>query len=257
MERVRPGDEPHRERGQRDDDRRPEVGLLEDERDDRHRRSSRNGIVPPQNPPTFVPRLANQWARYTTSASLASSAGWMAGSGPEPQPAGRTADHDVELVDEDEHEQAERDDVARDRDEPQIAIVDAHHRDHREQAEQGPLDLRADGLERVGLGRQVAAHGRRRVDHQDADRGERDDDDEDRVVGRVPLALERLGQVLGRRPVGGPTRLRWRASVRERLRVGGRASETRDRRGEVHRSLRARAATRSATASLKARPRAA
>ena len=41
------------------------------------------------------------------------------------------------------------------------------------------------------------------------------------------------------------------------LGVGHRSTETRDRRGEVHGRLRARAATRSATASLKARPRAA
>ena len=43
---------------------------------------TRNGTVPAQNPRTEVPRLANQWARYTTSASFMNSAGWTAGSGP-------------------------------------------------------------------------------------------------------------------------------------------------------------------------------
>ena len=38
VEQVRPGDEEHRERGQRDDDRRPEVRLPEHEGDDRRRR---------------------------------------------------------------------------------------------------------------------------------------------------------------------------------------------------------------------------
>ena len=45
-------------------------------------RMIRNGTVPVQKPRTLVPRLANQWARYTIIASLAISAGWMAGSGP-------------------------------------------------------------------------------------------------------------------------------------------------------------------------------
>ncbi len=43
---------------------------------------TRNGSVPPRRPWTAVPRLAIQWARYTTSASFMSSAGWTAGSGP-------------------------------------------------------------------------------------------------------------------------------------------------------------------------------
>ena len=217
---------------------------------------SRNGIVPRQNAADLRPALGEPVGEVDDQRQLGQLGRVDGGQRPEPQPARRAADHDVELVDEHEHEQAERDDVARDRHEPQVAVVDAHHRDHRDEAEQRPLDLRSDGLERVGLGRQVAPHGRRRVDHQDADRGERDDDDEDHVVGRVPLALEGLGQVLGRGPVGGPARLLG-AFALAGLRVGGRAPEPRDRRGEVHRSLRARDATRSATASLKARPRAA
>ena len=38
--------------------------------------------MPAQKPRTPLPRLANQWARYTTSASFMNSAGWTAGSGP-------------------------------------------------------------------------------------------------------------------------------------------------------------------------------
>ena len=41
----------------------PEVGLLEHERDDRRDDDAGTGRCPPQKPPTFVPRLANQWAR--------------------------------------------------------------------------------------------------------------------------------------------------------------------------------------------------
>ena len=43
---------------------------------------TRNGSVPDSSPWTAVPRLANQCARYTTSASFMNSAGWTAGSGP-------------------------------------------------------------------------------------------------------------------------------------------------------------------------------
>jgi hypothetical protein len=173
---------------------------------------------------------------------LAISAGWIAGN--------------VEVVDEHEDEQAQGDHVGGDRHEPEVSVVDPHHGDHRQQAEQRPLDLRPDRLERIGLGRKVAPHRRRRIDHEDADRREGDDHDEDRVIGRMSLALEDARQVLGRFLIRRAARLLDLLAL-ARVRVGERTPEARDRRGEVHGRLRARAATRSATASLKARPRAA
>ena len=73
-----------------------------------------------------------------------------------PEPARRATDDDVVVVDKDEHQQPERHDKARHRNQPQVAIVDPHHGDHRCDAEQRPLDLRTDRLERVGIGGQVS-----------------------------------------------------------------------------------------------------
>ena len=56
--------------------------------------------------------------------------------------------------------------------------------------EDRPLDLRSDRRERVAVGRQVAADRGRGIDHQDADRGQRDDHDQDHVVGLVAVTLE-------------------------------------------------------------------
>ena len=169
---------------------------------------------------------------------------------------------------EDEHEQDDRDDVHRDRSEAKVAVVDPHHRRHRDEAEDGPLDLRADGGERVGVLRQVALQGRRRVDHQDADRGQRDDHDEDHVVGLVPLPPEGAAPALDRRPVRGRAGQRAvlilapavavRCLPRTARTLAAEALEPRDRRVEVHRSPPSSwAAARRATAALNARPRAA
>ena len=187
------------------------------------------------------------------SASFAISAGWIAGSGPMRSQRAEPPMTTLRLRHEDEHQQDDRDDEERHRREPQVAIVDAHHPDHREQPEQRPLDLGTDDRERVVGARQVAAHRRRRIDHQDADRGEADDRDEDRVVGLVTFALERAAAALRRRLRGGAA-CRPGCSL-----LGAPSGGARQGRREVHRSPppAARAAARSATACLKARPRAA
>ena len=88
-------------------------------------------------------------------------------------------------------------------------------------------------------------------------RGQRDDDDQDHVVGLVALALDdrpRSG-VRDRRP-GRPVA----ATVRPASESARRPARPRrrDRRREVHRSLpRARSAASAATAALNAAPRAA
>ena len=143
------------------------------------------------------------------------------------EPARRTADHDVELRHEHEHQQDDGDDVERHRREPEIAVVDPHHHRHRDQAEDRPLDLRTDRRERVGVLRQVALERRRRVDHQDADRGQGDDHDEDHVVRLVPLASDRAGRLLtGVRLAASGRRLDARRGVR-----GLAARRRRSRRG--------------------------
>ena len=200
VDEVRAREEEHRERGEREHGRGAEVGLQQDEDHDRHV-ITRNGTVPRQNPRTAVPRLANQWARYTTSASFMNSAGWTAGSGPilsqraEPPTTMLISGTNTSIrLDDADREQ-------RDRGDPQPAVVDPHHHDHRDHPERRPLDLRADDRERV-VALEERLHRGRRVDHQDADRGEGDDRDEDPVLGLVALALERVVRLRPRSPAG-------------------------------------------------------
>ena len=158
-----------------------------------------------------------------TSASLAISAGWIAGSGPS---LSQRADPPTTMLScghEHEDEQDDGDDVERrptpaagsgSRSRIMISIA--------AMPEKRPLDLRTDGRERVGVLRQVAPQRRRRVDHQDADRGQGHDHDEDHVVGLVALAAKRAGPALdrgavGRRPL---VRAAARCSRRSRSRRG-------------------------------------
>ncbi len=90
---------------------------------------SRNGAKPRQKLRTSVPRLASQWARYTTSASLATSAGWTAGSGPIWRNRAEPPTTRLKRGDEDEDEQEDRQAIERDRHEPQPPVVDPGH-DH-------------------------------------------------------------------------------------------------------------------------------
>ena len=48
-----------------------------------------------------------------------------------------------------DHEQGDRHAEERDRDEPEIAIVDLGHHGHGDEPKDGPLDLRTDGRERI------------------------------------------------------------------------------------------------------------
>ena len=109
------------------------------------------------------------------------------------------------------------DEVAGNGDQAQPAVVDPHDDDHREDPERAPEDLRADDRERVVPRSDVGRHRRRRVDHQDPDRGERDDREEDRVVGRVALAAQDLRALpcagAGGRASGGAAPVARRAPV--------------------------------------------
>ena len=194
---------------------------------------------------------------------MANSAGWTAGSNGSLSQRAEPPTSMLSDGHEDEHEQDDGDDVHRHRDEPQVAIVDPHHRRHRHEAEDRPLDLRSDGRERVGVLRQVALERRRRVDHQDADRGQGHDDDQDHVVRLVSLATDRAGPALDRRPVGGrPVERPLRVVA---LRVpGGPGPPGRRRSSRGIGGLRFtgplllwRSRRGAATASLNARPRAA
>ena len=245
VDEVRPGDEEHGERGQRDDHRRAEVRLLEHERDDRQDDDEeRDGAAP--EPADLLAALGEPVGEVDDEGELRELGRVDRGQRRQLEPARRAADLDVERRHEDEHEQGDRDDVHRDRGEAQVAVVDPHHRRHRDEAEDGPLDLRADGRERVGVLRQVALERRRRVDHQDADGGQRDDHDEDHVVGLVPLPPEGAAPALDRRPVRGraveraarrpPARGRGPARPGTGRTLAAEALEARDRRVEVHRS---------------------
>ena len=117
----------------------------------------------------------------------------------DPQEARRAANHVVERRDEkDDREERERDHVPGNRGEPEIPVVDAAHDRHRAEPEGGPHDLWPDDLERIVI-LQVRAHRRRRIDHEDTDRHERDDGDEDRVVGLVLLTAQGARALAGRR----------------------------------------------------------
>jgi hypothetical protein len=266
---VGAGDEEHRERGQDQDGRRAEVRLAEDEegdgRDDEQERQRPAPERPDPDAPTGAPV-----GHVHDQGELGELGGVDGGQRAQLDPAGRPADDDRVQEpalgeEQDEPQQGEGDEVARDRHEPQQPVVDPHRDDHGQDAERRPLDLGPDEGERVRLA-QVGAHGRRRVDHQDADGGESEDGDEDRQVRLVAFAAERLAR-LGRRP-GGLAHVP--AAQALAARAGGIAAASRlarptDRTGDAHRSLlpvsavvaAVRSRARAATASLKARPRAA
>ena len=52
---------------------------------------------------------------------------------PDDEPAGRAADDPAEAGDEDEDEDDDRDQVAGQRHQPEVAIVDPHHDEHRQE----------------------------------------------------------------------------------------------------------------------------
>ena len=83
-----------------------------------------------------------------TIASFAISAGWTAGSGPifsqRAEPPTTMAERPGLGQDEDEDEQHDGEDVDRHGDQPEVAVVDPHHRRHRGDAERRPADLRSD-----------------------------------------------------------------------------------------------------------------
>ena len=131
----------------------------------------RNGTVPPQKPRTPRAALGEPVGQIDDQGELGDLGRVDRRQRPELEPARGAADDDVEAA-------ARRpgraatigDDVERHRHEAQVAVVDPHHHQHRDEAEDRPLDLRPDGRERVGVLRQVALERGRRVDHQDADR---------------------------------------------------------------------------------------
>ena len=108
----------------------------------------RNGIVPPQKPLIRVPALREPVGEVDDQRELRDLGRVDRRQRAELQPAGRAADDDRSgLGDEDEDEQHDRDAYTGDRHEPEIAVVDPHHRDHRDDAEGRPADLRADDRE--------------------------------------------------------------------------------------------------------------
>ena len=233
MGQARAGHEEHRQRGQRDDGRRAEVRLRNDEQHDRgddHQEGDR-----PAPEAADAPALLGEPVREVDDeCDLADLRGVDGRQRPHLQEPRRPADHAVEAGREHEHEQDERHDVRRNRDQAQVAVVDARHDEHGDEAERRPEDLRPDDGERVVVRPEVGLDRRRRVDHQHADRGQSDDRDEDRVIGLVAVALERIGL---RRGAAGH----------------GRAGDASDDRG--HQDPPRPRTRRLATAALNARPR--
>ena len=80
-----------------------------------------------------------------------------------------------------------RDDEGTHRDQPQVAVVDAHDEDHDDGTQYAPQRLRADDREGILVEQRVCA--RARVDHQDAEGGQRHDREEQHPVRFVAFAL--------------------------------------------------------------------
>ena len=169
-----------------------------------------------------------------TIASLAISAGWMAG-------RARSLSHRAEppttmlkSSTKTRTSRPARDDQERDRHEAQVAVVDPHHHQHRDDAEDGPLDLRPDRRERVVGRRSRASPTTRRPSGCRWRSG--------------PRPRRGSGSPAGGAPAGGPG---WATSPASGSRCVGvdrasrldeapdrraGATEARDRRCEVHRA---------------------
>ena len=253
VQKVGPRDEEHRDRGGRDDDRRPEVGLTEDEPRDEAGDDEERDRASPERPGPG-PGPGEPVGEEDDEGELRELGRVDGRQRSHLEPAGRATD-DARLErahrrQQDDDEEADGDDACRDADEPQVAVVDEAHRDHDPDAERRPEDLGADEGERVALA-EIALDARRRVDHEDADSSERDDRDEDRVVGRVAIALE-----TGRPPCDRRSPGRRRSGDIGRSHPDERPSG-RGRSADHAPPPLDRSAAIAATACLKARPRAA
>ena len=192
VDEVRAGDEEHDQRGADQDRRRADVRLAQDEQDDRAGDHQEDDGPAPERLHAGSP-AGEPVGQVDDEGELRDLGRMEQGQRPDAQEAGRPADHVVERRDEQhDHEQGQRDDEQRHRDEPPVAVVDPGHDGHRDEPEGGPDDLRADDLELVVVA-QERGHRRRRIDHEHADRHQADDRGEEDVVGLVLLALERVG----------------------------------------------------------------
>ena len=165
---------------------------------------TRNGTVPAQKPRTPPAPLREPVGEVDDQRELRELGRVDRRQRPDLEPAGRAADHDVELGHEHEDQAGRARSTNSGHRRPAAASGSrsASSRPSRRMPSARPVDLRADDRERV-VALEVGLHRRRRVDHQDADRGEGDDRDQDPVLGLVALALERD---LGRARVRGDPR---------------------------------------------------
>jgi hypothetical protein len=225
---VRAGEEEHRERGEREHGRGAEVRLQQhqdDDRDDDH--EERDG--PAEQAADRAAALRKPVGEVDHERELHELGRVDRGQRADLEPAGRTADLDVDRGDEHEDQARDADQEHRDGRDPEPAVVDPHHHQHRDDAQRRPQDLRPHDRERV-VALEERLDGRGRVDHQDPDGRQGHDRDEDPVLGLVTLAAER---VLGAFP--------------------GRGAE----RGERRRGHQPASPLSRATAAMNARPRAA
>ena len=162
---------------------------------------TRNGTVPAQKPRTRAAPLGEPVGEVDDQRELRELGRVDRRQRPDLEPARRAADHDVDLRARTRASGSTiADDEQRHRHHAQPAVVDPHHHDHRDQAQRaptGPAGRRSRTCRRVWRNAFIADE---RVDHQDADRGERDDATRITVLGLVALALERDLGACGCRP---------------------------------------------------------
>ena len=148
VDEVRPGDEEHRERGEREDDGRAEVRLPQDEQTT-GTTITRNGIVPVRcrGRPCRASRTSGRGRRpgraSRTRPGGRPAAGRSAASARSRPPRCRSAARNTS------RRRDERDDEQRHGGDAEPAVVDPHHHDHGDEPEGGPQDLRAHDRERV------------------------------------------------------------------------------------------------------------
>ena len=138
VDEVGAGQDEHRQPGHGEDHRRPEVGLLEDERDDRQEDDQERHRAAPAARRSRSPawpasgRGRRRGRAWRTRPGGPPAAGRSSASAPSRRPTW------PRLGTKTRTQQDDRDRVERDRHEPEPAVVDPRHREHREEPSDAP-----------------------------------------------------------------------------------------------------------------------
>ena len=176
---ARPGDEVHGEADRADDDRGPEVRLRDDQTGDetgeeQERQRHRDALHP-------LPMPTQPEREIEDEGELRELGRLDPDEGGDPKPPRCAADAGAEPGDEDRAEEQHRDDEGREREAAVAVIVDPRDDEHREQADSDPDRLLHEVEARLIEGVECFDTARA-VDHEQADREEREHDRQEHEV---------------------------------------------------------------------------